>query len=117
MDETGSIVIRAMHLSEIGVKVGQSVTKGEQIGKTGASGKGRENGYSPHLHLSLGMIENGKYRWVNAEKWEMKTSLDEVPWDELTEDEQMLITDYANIFAEDSKKRNQDLIEASYRDW
>ncbi len=34
------------------------------------------------------------------------------PWDELTEDEQMLITDYANIFAEDSKKRNQDLIEA-----
>ncbi|WP_245107222.1 MULTISPECIES: hypothetical protein [unclassified Acinetobacter] len=33
-------------------------------------------------------------------------------WDELTEDEQMLITDYANIFAEDSKKRNQDLIEA-----
>ena len=34
------------------------------------------------------------------------------PWDELTEDEQMLIPDYANIFAEDSKKRNQDLIEA-----
>ncbi len=34
------------------------------------------------------------------------------PWDELTEDEQMLITDYANIFAEDSKKRNQDLIDA-----
>lgn len=33
-------------------------------------------------------------------------------WDELTEDEQMLITDYANIFAEDSNKRNQDLIEA-----
>lgn len=33
-------------------------------------------------------------------------------WEELTEDEQMLITDYANIFAEDSKKRNQDLIEA-----
>ena len=27
------------------------------------------------------MIENGKYRWVNAEKWEMKTSLDEVPLD------------------------------------
>lgn len=34
------------------------------------------------------------------------------PWNELTEDEQMLITDYANIFAADSKKRNQDLIEA-----
>lgn len=82
VDETGSIVTRVMHLSEIGVKVGQSVTKGEQIGKTGASGKGRENGYSPHLHLSLGMIENGKYRWVNAEKWEMKTSLDEVSLDE-----------------------------------
>ena len=33
-------------------------------------------------------------------------------WQELTVDEQMLITDYANIFAEDSKKRHQDLIEA-----
>ena len=33
-------------------------------------------------------------------------------WHELSEDEQMLITDYANIFAEDSKKRQQDLIEA-----
>ncbi|MFW1757230.1 hypothetical protein ACNPQK_21685 [Acinetobacter guillouiae] len=33
-------------------------------------------------------------------------------WNQLTEDEQSLITDYANIFAEDSKKRNQDLIEA-----
>ena len=33
-------------------------------------------------------------------------------WDELTEEEQSLISDYANIFAEDSKKRNQDLIEA-----
>ena len=30
VDETGSIVIRAMHLSEIGVKVGQSVTKGNR---------------------------------------------------------------------------------------
>ncbi|WP_333662431.1 hypothetical protein [Acinetobacter sp.] len=33
-------------------------------------------------------------------------------WNELSEDEKSLITDYANIFAEDSKKRNQDLIEA-----
>lgn len=33
-------------------------------------------------------------------------------WSELTEDEQSLITDYANIFAEDSKKRTQDLVEA-----
>ncbi len=32
-------------------------------------------------------------------------------WNKLTADEQSLITDYANIFAEDSKKRNQDLIE------
>jgi hypothetical protein len=32
-------------------------------------------------------------------------------WNELTEDEQSLITDYANIFAEDSKKRTQDLVE------
>lgn len=33
-------------------------------------------------------------------------------WNELIEDEQSLITDYANIFAEDSKKRTQALIEA-----
>lgn len=33
-------------------------------------------------------------------------------WNELTEDEQSLITDYANIFAEDSKKRTQELVEA-----
>lgn len=32
-------------------------------------------------------------------------------WNELSEEEQSLITDYANIFAEDSAKRNQDLIE------
>ncbi|TCB72930.1 hypothetical protein [Acinetobacter sp. ANC 4177] len=33
-------------------------------------------------------------------------------WNELTEEEQSLITDYANIFAEDSKKRTQELVEA-----
>ncbi len=33
-------------------------------------------------------------------------------WNELSEEQQSIITDYANIFAEDSKKRNQDLIEA-----
>lgn len=32
-------------------------------------------------------------------------------WNELSEEEQSLITDYANIFAQDSAKRNQDLIE------
>lgn len=33
-------------------------------------------------------------------------------WNELTEEEQSLIIDYANIFAEDSKKRTQELVEA-----
>lgn len=33
-------------------------------------------------------------------------------WSELTGEEQSLITDYANIFAEDSKKRTQELVEA-----
>lgn len=32
-------------------------------------------------------------------------------WSELSEEEQSLITDYANIFAQDSAKRNQDLID------
>lgn len=33
-------------------------------------------------------------------------------WQKLSAEEQSLITDYANIFAEDSKKRNQELVEA-----
>lgn len=41
------------HLSRILVRAGQKVKRGQHIAETGASGFGRENGYGPHLHLTL----------------------------------------------------------------
>lgn len=42
-----------LHLSRIDVKVGQVVQQGQVIGLSGASGKGSERGYGPHLHFSF----------------------------------------------------------------
>jgi murein DD-endopeptidase MepM/ murein hydrolase activator NlpD len=42
-----------LHLSRIDVQVGQSVKQGQIIGLSGASGKGSERGYGPHLHFSF----------------------------------------------------------------
>jgi murein DD-endopeptidase MepM/ murein hydrolase activator NlpD len=42
-----------LHLSRIDVKAGQKVTKGQQLGLSGASGLGKENGYGAHLHFSF----------------------------------------------------------------
>jgi len=42
-----------LHLSRIDVAVGQTVEQGQVIGLSGASGKGSERGYGPHLHLSF----------------------------------------------------------------
>lgn len=44
---------RALHLSQIFVKAGQKVKRGQEIGKTGASGWGREWGYGAHVHQTL----------------------------------------------------------------
>jgi murein DD-endopeptidase MepM/ murein hydrolase activator NlpD len=41
-----------LHLSRIDVTVGQAVKQGQVIGLSGASGKGSERGYGPHLHFS-----------------------------------------------------------------
>jgi murein DD-endopeptidase MepM/ murein hydrolase activator NlpD len=41
-----------LHLSRVDVQKGQSVTQGQVLGLSGASGKGSERGYGPHLHLS-----------------------------------------------------------------
>jgi hypothetical protein len=41
-----------LHLSRIDVAVGQAVKQGQVIGLSGASGKGSERGYGPHLHFS-----------------------------------------------------------------
>jgi len=42
-----------LHLSRIDVKPGQHVKQGDIIGLSGASGLGKEDGYGPHLHLSV----------------------------------------------------------------
>jgi murein DD-endopeptidase MepM/ murein hydrolase activator NlpD len=41
-----------LHLSRIDVAPGAAVKKGQQLGLSGASGLGKENGYGPHLHFS-----------------------------------------------------------------
>lgn len=43
-----------LHLSRIDVAPGQKVKKGTQLGLSGASGLGKENGYGAHLHLAFG---------------------------------------------------------------
>jgi murein DD-endopeptidase MepM/ murein hydrolase activator NlpD len=42
-----------LHLQSIDVIKGQEVKQGQRIGLSGASGKGSENGYGPHLHFSF----------------------------------------------------------------
>jgi murein DD-endopeptidase MepM/ murein hydrolase activator NlpD len=52
-----------LHLSRIDVTVGQAVKQGQVIGLSGASGKGMERGYGPHLHFSariMGKHANGQ---------------------------------------------------------
>jgi murein DD-endopeptidase MepM/ murein hydrolase activator NlpD len=42
-----------LHLSRVDVVAGQVVKQGQVIGLSGASGKGSERGYGPHLHFSF----------------------------------------------------------------
>jgi hypothetical protein len=44
---------RSLHLSEVWVKPGDRVSRGQQIGKTGASGNGSDWGYGAHVHQTL----------------------------------------------------------------
>jgi murein DD-endopeptidase MepM/ murein hydrolase activator NlpD len=51
-----------LHLSRVDVSPGQAVKQGQVLGLSGASGKGSERGYGPHLHLSariMGKHVNG----------------------------------------------------------
>jgi len=44
---------RSLHLSEVWVNVGDRVSQGQQVGKTGASGFGSDWGYGAHVHQTL----------------------------------------------------------------
>jgi hypothetical protein len=44
---------RSLHLAEVWVKPGDRVARGQQIGKTGASGNGSDWGYGAHVHQTL----------------------------------------------------------------
>lgn len=45
--------IRYLHLNASAVPVGATVSRGQVIAYSGASGNGSENGYGPHVHVSL----------------------------------------------------------------
>lgn len=45
--------VRTLHMSSISVSVGQRVTRGQLIGKSGASGYGDDWYYGPHAHQTL----------------------------------------------------------------
>jgi murein DD-endopeptidase len=44
---------RALHLSQVDVKAGWRVSKGQRVGLSGASGNGSNYFYGPHLHQTL----------------------------------------------------------------
>jgi murein DD-endopeptidase MepM/ murein hydrolase activator NlpD len=45
--------VRTLHMSSISVSVGQRVTRGQAVGKSGASGYGDDWYYGPHAHQTL----------------------------------------------------------------
>lgn len=52
MGQYSAVATESIHLSAIVVALNANVTRGQLIGKSGASGLGSENGYAQHLHVS-----------------------------------------------------------------
>ncbi|MGG6281821.1 M23 family metallopeptidase [Leptolyngbya sp. AN03gr2] len=52
------------HLSEVLVKIGQSVRKGEPVGKVGSTGRST----GPHLHWEKKIKQNGRWFFVDPMK-------------------------------------------------
>lgn len=51
--DDGNRETRSLHLQEVHVSVGERVTRGQKIGKTGASGYGSDYYYGAHVHQTL----------------------------------------------------------------
>lgn len=59
---------RYAHLSESGVKVGQSIVQGQWIGRSGKTGNANHPNIKPHLHFEIRKLNdilssNGLYNW------------------------------------------------------
>ena len=54
IDHGSGLTTRYGHLSQIGVKVGQNVLRGENLGRVGSSGRST----GPHLHYEVRIKEN-----------------------------------------------------------
>lgn len=69
IDKEGKIAVYLCHLSKVLVIPNQLVTEGMYIGNTGASGKGKEHCYAPHLHLQVGYYDSstGYVNYINPE--------------------------------------------------
>jgi murein DD-endopeptidase MepM/ murein hydrolase activator NlpD len=61
VDHNDGTGIDYLHLSEIGVSVGQVVKQGDPMGKTGASGFNSDHGYGAHLHVSYRTVTGHAY--------------------------------------------------------
>lgn len=62
VDHGGGVVTEYEHLNSIGVRAGQQVGAGEQIGTVGSTGNSTGN------HLEFRIKQNGKY--VDPQKWQ-----------------------------------------------
>lgn len=66
--------VRSLHLSQINVFVGQRVSRGQAIGKTGASAWGKEWGVGAHVHESLFRVQ--AYNWGTLTDFEAQVGPD-----------------------------------------
>jgi RHS repeat-associated protein len=55
----GTFQTSYLHLSDVDVEIGQNIKEGDEIGKVGGSGFGKNLGYGSHMHYSI-RVKNAK---------------------------------------------------------
>jgi RHS repeat-associated protein len=55
----GTFQTSYLHLSDVDVEIGQDIKEGDEIGKVGGSGFGKNLGYGSHMHYSI-KVKNAK---------------------------------------------------------
>lgn len=76
---SGRLVSYFAHLSKVQVSKGMHVFKGQIIGNTGASGKGKDHAYISHLYLQTGIITGGVTSWIDPLQFGKKSRVTESP--------------------------------------